>query len=159
MIGILLCRFVLDRLIKTKTGSGTKQPEYRLLPMVVGGIIVPSGLILYGWSAEYHVHWIVPIVGTATLGFGLVVTSISSLTYLVDTYTIHAASATAGCIVLRNLSGAVFPLAGPPLYGKLGLGRGNTVIASIALATLPIPVILMRYGKRMRTSSRLGISF
>jgi hypothetical protein len=41
------------------------KPEYRLPPLVVGTFFIPAGLFLYGWSAYYKIHWIVPIIGTA----------------------------------------------------------------------------------------------
>lgn len=31
---------------------------------------VGLGLILYGWTVYYQVHWIVPIIGTVFMGFG-----------------------------------------------------------------------------------------
>lgn len=46
-------------------------------------------------------------------------------TYLVDAFTIHAASAMAANTVLRSIFGAVLPLCGLKMYAKLGLGWGN----------------------------------
>lgn len=31
---------------------------------------VGLGLILYGWTVAYKVHWIVPIIGTFAIGLG-----------------------------------------------------------------------------------------
>ena len=47
------------------------KPEYRLPLLWPGAITVPLGLFLYGWTAQYKVHWIVPILGTALLGAGV----------------------------------------------------------------------------------------
>ena len=33
--------------------------------------IMPIGLLIYGWSAQYSVFWIVPIIGTALVGMGM----------------------------------------------------------------------------------------
>jgi hypothetical protein len=44
----------------------------------------------------------------------------------------------------RSLLGTFLPLAGPPLYAKLGLGWGNSVLGFIALALIPIPILLYR---------------
>jgi hypothetical protein len=63
---------ISDRMIKMKSikNKGEMKPEYRLPPMILGGIFVPIGLLLYGWSAEKQVFWFVPILGTAFFGFG-----------------------------------------------------------------------------------------
>lgn len=52
--------------------DGTQQPrpEYRLLLMIWFSPCVGLGLIIYGWTAHYRVHWIVPIIGTVFMGFG-----------------------------------------------------------------------------------------
>lgn len=134
-------------------------PEHRLPPMVFGGIIIPMGLFLYGWTAQKKVQWMAPIMGLAMLGFGVAVTIIPTFGYLVDAFEIHAASAIAANISLRCVTGAVLPLAGPPLYDKLGDGWGNSVLGFIALAFLPVPLLMMRYGEKIRGSSKLRITF
>ncbi|KAL3431618.1 major facilitator superfamily domain-containing protein [Aspergillus tetrazonus] len=66
---------------------------------------------------EYHreVHWIAPIIGTSLVGFGRLNAFTVASTYLVDAYTVHAASAVAAVTVLRSLGGAFLPLAGGPI--------------------------------------------
>lgn len=70
--------------------------------------------------------------------------------YLVDAYTLHGASAVAATTPLKSFSGAVLPLAAPALYARLGLGWGNSLLGFIALAIIPLPILLMRYGKWAR---------
>ena len=45
---------------------------------------------------------------------------------------------------------AVLPLAGPKMYDVLGLGWGNSLLAFLALAMVPVPVLLMVHGEKMR---------
>ncbi len=78
-------------------------------------------------------------------------TLIPASSYLVDAFGIHAASAMAGSIILRNVTGTFFPLAGPGLYGRLGYGWGNSLLGFIALAFVPVPLLLMGYGGRLRS--------
>lgn len=54
----------------SKPAAGTIKPEYRLPPLRVGAILLPAGFFIYGWTAQYHTHWIVPIIGTAIIGVG-----------------------------------------------------------------------------------------
>lgn len=71
--GMIIFSIVSDTLLKRKaaSGGGVMKPEYRLPPMVASAFFVPAGLFIYGWTAEYLVHWFWPIFGTAWLGFGL----------------------------------------------------------------------------------------
>jgi hypothetical protein len=80
-------------------------------------------------------------------------------TYLVDAFTIYAASAMAANTVFRSLAGAMLPLAGPKMYQALGLGWGNSLLGFIALALCGLPVIFWLYGERIRTSKRFQVEF
>ena len=120
IIGIMICGITSDWCIKRKGASA--KPEHRLPPMVFGGIVIPIGLFLYGWTVEYQFQWMAPLIGTGLIGFGLMVTLVPTENYLVDAFTLHAASAVAASTLLRNILGAVLPLVGPPMYDSLGLG-------------------------------------
>lgn len=155
------CRATLDKWSQRKAAmaGGEMKPEYRLPPMLLGGITIPIGIFLYGWTADKHVQFIVPIIGTALISFGLVVTTIPSATYLVDAFGIHATSAIAAFIVSRNIVATVLPLAGPPLYSKLGLGWGNSLLGFIALGFVPVTLLLIKYGERIRSSEKFKVIF
>ena len=141
-----------DRYVKKMQAKrGIHKAEDRLPPIVVGTVIMAAGLFLYGWTAEKKTQWMAPIIGTAIQGFGLAVILISTQTYLVDAFPVHAASASAAGSILRSIAGAVVPLAGPPLYQKLHLGWGNSILAFTALGFLPVPLLLMRLGERARS--------
>lgn len=153
MLGLVIFGAMSDRLLKyltKKSGTGEMKPEYRLPPLLPGCLCIPVGLFWYGWSAEKHIHWIMPIIGTAWVGLGMLGSFMPIQTYLVDAYTIHAASAIAANTVLRSAVGAFLPLAGPKLYAALGLGWGNSLLAFIALLISPIAWIFYRYGEQIR---------
>jgi MFS family permease len=152
-----------DRMLKNKTkdadviaaasgqrSSGMK-PEYRLPPMLPGAVLIPVGLFVYGWTAQFHVHYIVPILGTGLIGIGNIAVFMCISTYLVDAYTLYAASALAANTVIRSVMGAVLPLAGQKMYQTLGLGWGNSLLAFVSIATLPIPWVIITWGERLRT--------
>lgn len=80
-------------------------------------------------------------------------------TYLVDAYTIYAASAMAANAVFRSLVGALLPLAGGPMYEALGLGWGNSLLGFISLALAPLPAIFYIYGERIRNSKMFRVEF
>ena len=135
------------------------KPEDRLLPVVVGGVAIPIALFVYGWTIEARIHWIVPILATTFLGFGVSATTMPAQTYVVDAYGIYAASAVAAVAVLRCCSGAFLPLAGPAMYARFGIGWGNSFLGFIALALVPAPLLLMRFGERMRKKEQIEVLF
>jgi len=76
-------------------------------------------------------------------------------TYLIDAFTIYAASAIAANTVLRSIFGAFLPLAGLDMYNALGLGWGNSLLGFVALALIPIPILFYMYGERIRTKYKV----
>ncbi|KAK0760461.1 hypothetical protein N5P37_006655 [Trichoderma harzianum] len=45
---------------------------------------------------------------------------------------------------------AFLPLAGPQMYESLGVGWGNSLLGFIALALIPIPALIYKFGGRLR---------
>jgi len=157
VIGLFSVGASSDKYVKKKTAQGIMKPEYRLPPLIVGAFLIPAGLFWYGWTAYYRVHWIVPIIGTTFIGIGTMCAFLPIQMYLIDAFTIYAASALATNTVMRSLFGAVLPLAGQSLYAKLGLGWGNSLLAFIALALSPVPFVLISYGERIRTNPKFQL--
>ena len=159
LLGLFIFGIASDKIVKRMSAKGEMKAEYRLPPLIPGSVLIPIGLFIYGWSAQKHVFWIVPIIGTMFVGLGLLATFMPIQTYLVDAFTIHAASAIAANTVLRSLVGALLPLAGPKMYAALGLGWGNSLLAFIAVAMAPISWIFFKYGERIRKSPRFQVQF
>ena len=111
----------------------------------------------YGWSAEYRLPWIIPILGTALVSMALSVTNISLYSYLVDAFSIYAASAVSASVVASCIAGAILPMAGPELFARLGVGWGTSVLAFTAMIFIPVPIFLMKYGERARNYSRFKV--
>ncbi len=79
--------------------------------------------------------------------------------YLVDAFTVYAASAIAAGTVFRSLLGALLPLAGPAMYSALGVGWGTSVLAFISVVMIPLPFIFLRYGERIRESKMFKVEW
>ncbi|KAJ5773863.1 hypothetical protein N7457_008759 [Penicillium paradoxum] len=154
LIGLAYVGTLSDRKIRLKLErKETPVPEDRL-PMyltIPGSLAIPAGLFVYGWSTDKVVHWIVPEIGNAVIGFGMIIILMCVQTYLVDAFLAHAASAVAACTVLRSLLGALLPLCGLQMYEKMGLGWGNSLLAFLALAMAPIPILFQIWGEKLRT--------
>lgn len=80
-------------------------------------------------------------------------------TYLIDTYTVYAASVSAAATVFRSLLGALLPLAGNSMYDAMGLGWGTSLLGLIAVAFIPVPFIFWTYGQRLRESKFFQVKF
>jgi fluoride ion exporter CrcB/FEX len=65
---------------------------------------------------------IVPIIGSGVFSAGVLGTFMPISTYLIDAYQLYAASALAASTVLRSLTGALLPLAGPAMVRLRLLG-------------------------------------
>ncbi|KAH1474374.1 hypothetical protein KXX53_006220 [Aspergillus fumigatus] len=88
------------------------QPEWRLPPAILGGPLVTIGLFIFAWTIYRHVHWIVPLIGSAFFGAGTILVYSGVFTFLVDAYPTYAASALAANSFARSTFGGVFPLFG-----------------------------------------------
>ncbi|KAI1178394.1 major facilitator superfamily domain-containing protein [Nemania sp. FL0916] len=153
LLGIVVYTVISTAYAKKHHDANSKtaiKPEFRLITLPLGAILLPAGLFLYGWTAEYKVHWIVPIIGMGITGIGTIIIFMGILAYLIDAFTIYSASAIAANAVVRSIASAVLPLAGLPMYARLGVGWGNSVLGFIAVALIPVAFLIIKYGERLR---------
>ncbi|KAI0118632.1 major facilitator superfamily transporter [Nemania sp. FL0031] len=137
-----------------EANGGAPVPEARLPLALIGSVLLPIGLFTFAWTNGPEIHWIVPIVASGIFGAGLVSVFLSSQNYLIDSYTIFAASVIAGSSILRSLFGAAFPLFTTPLYNALGIHWGSSVPAFLSVVFLPFPFLFMKYGARIRAKCK-----
>jgi multidrug resistance protein len=155
-IGTQVCAPLQDRIYRAlkKRNNGVGKPEFRVPLMVPGALCVPIGLFWYGWSAQAELHWIMPNIGVAFFGFGVITSFQCIQTYIVDSYTRFAASAIGAVAVLRSLAGFGFPLFAPYMYQKLQYGWGNSLLGFLGIALgWPAPFLLWKYGELLRKKS------
>ncbi|KAI1776438.1 MFS general substrate transporter [Hypoxylon cercidicola] len=155
MVGFSL---LSDKLLGQAGSSNVATPEKRLILMKWFAPVTPIGCFIYGWSAYYRTHWIVPEIGTFIIGFGGLFAILPAQTYLVDAFGPEgAASALAANVIIRSPFSAFLTFAAPPLYRNLGLGWGNSVLGFICLAFTPLPWLLYRYGEYLRTHFKVNL--
>ena len=130
--------------------------------------------------------------GIALVGAGVTTIFQNIQTYVIDSFTLHAASgevpvgqslvyvltsfsssALAAIAFLRSLAGFGFPLFAPAMYNALGYGKGDTILAVVAIVvgcpacvlTSPAiqasnliyrPWLFWFYGERIRNASRFA---
>jgi len=86
------------------------EPEIRLPPSLVGSVAIPISMFWFAWTNGPSVHFMVSIAASMPFGFGFVLVYLTTQNYLVDAYTVYAASVLAANTLLRSAIGCVFPL-------------------------------------------------
>lgn len=76
---VFTARFSEAHIRRRAAADGVRSPGDRLVLLPAGAVIVPAGLFLYGWTAQYHTHWIVPILGEAVAGVGIMMIFMSTV--------------------------------------------------------------------------------
>lgn len=131
--------------------QGQTRPENRVPLIVPGSLLMPIGLLWYGWAAQQRLPWIMPDIGIAIFGAGFIAGGQAAQAYIVEAFLDYTASAAAASQLLRNIFAFAFPIFAPSLYSSLGYGLGNTLLAAVAIVLgLPAPYILWKYGERLR---------
>lgn len=152
-LGVLVWTVSIDSVYAklTRRNNDQAKPEYKLPCLFVVGIIIPIGLVWYGWSAQKKLHWIMPGIGSAIFAFGVVCTFQSCQGYLIDMNPRFAASSVAAAALFRSLFGFTFPLFAEKMYDTLDYGWGNTMCAFIAFVLgVPFPIYCYLHGEKMR---------
>lgn len=62
--------FAIDSNSEVKKNMDNLQPELRLKLLPIAAVIFPIGFFIYGWTADYHTHWMGPIIGLTIIGLG-----------------------------------------------------------------------------------------
>lgn len=145
--------YLMDRLyvsLKRRNG-GVGKPEFRIPYLIPGLILMPAGLLWYGWSAHSTLHWAMVDFGVALFTLGSFTTAQAVNAYQIDEFSEYGASAMAASCLLQNVIGFVLPIFAPQLYTALGYGWGNSVIA-LAMVGLgfPMAAVLWFRGERIR---------
>lgn len=156
-LGGILCTFFDKQFItKMNKNNGKPIPEARLPPMMIGAFFFAIGLFWLGWAGDYseQVHWIVPTIGAAPLGFGLITIFLPCITYLVDCYLYYAASALAASTFLRCSFACACPLFARQMFENMEIKWASTLLGAFAVLLIPVPFLFYRYGRMLREKSK-----
>lgn len=158
-VGILFAVFVnLANLPRYRravlANKGRPVPEARLPPMVFGAVIFSAGLFLFGWTSKPSISWVPSVIAAGMIGGGFNIIFQSAINFLIDTYTLYAASAVSANTFLRSLMAAGLPLAVRPMFETLGVGPACSLLGGVAALAVPIPLVFMKYGARLRAKSK-----
>jgi hypothetical protein len=130
--------------------GGYAPPETRLIMCMPGALAIPISQFWFAWTNYTSIHWIICIIGTAPFGMGVILIYMGCMNYLIDSYTIYAASVLAANAVLRSIFGAVLPIVSTWMYDGVGIHWAPSIPAFISLLFLPFPFFFYKYGAAVR---------
>lgn len=154
MIGAYLNGYLLDRLLLKARGKrgGRHKIEDRLSWNLwpSGLLLIPFGLLLFGWSVEYRLSYWAAIVafGIKCVGMNQVMAATSA--YLVDSVPGKGASATAAGNLSRMVFSCVLSVAANPMVGAWGPGWTTVLLTSLTLVAMLVLLLLKVFGATLR---------
>ena len=139
---------------KLSAKHGCRRPEFKLPLMMITVFVLPAGMLLFGWTAQYETHWIAPDIGLVVIGGGVIGSMLLTQMYLADLMTIYASSAISAVASMRSLFAFLFLLFSNAMLDRLDVGWTLSVLALIvAVVGIPSPFLLYRYGPALRARS------
>ncbi|RLV88038.1 Multidrug resistance protein 1 [Meyerozyma sp. JA9] len=166
MIGVLVgAVFYISVIYQTFTkkflnGKGdTITPEVFLPVAIVGSLLMPIGIFIFGWSANPQHHWMGPIMGAAVFCTGAFFVFQTLFNYMAMSFPRYMASVFAGNDLFRSVIAGCFPLFGSALFNNLAIKKfpvawGSSVLGFISLGMVAIPVTFALLGPKIRARSK-----
>jgi multidrug resistance protein len=152
ILGEVAGGLVLDAIVnraRHKLGGTNPPPEIRLKGIWTGALLVPAGLIIYGFTLQYHVFWFVPLFGMGLACFGLQVLTTTCYTYSIDSYRAHGSETAQLINFIRQEFGMTFAFYVVNLCQRIGYQWAFFMFAVLGsgLGFLPILVLMFKGGE------------
>uniref|UniRef100_A0A8H7K296 Major facilitator superfamily (MFS) profile domain-containing protein n=1 Tax=Bionectria ochroleuca TaxID=29856 RepID=A0A8H7K296_BIOOC len=139
--------------------NGFREQEHRLVPAIVGSILLPIGLFIFAWTSRSSIHWAVPLVGVVIFVIGHFWVMQSLYIYIPFSYPKYTASLFAGNSIWKSgVAGGAVVFARPLFFINLGVDRGVTVLAGLSVAGIFGTVAIYAFGKKLRARSKFAES-
>ncbi|KAI8067176.1 major facilitator superfamily domain-containing protein [Gongronella butleri] len=157
LTGSLIGGRLSDRLLmrSRRQRGGAPMAEDRLTLNIWPGyfLLMPFGLLLFGWMLEFNKSVWAPIVAFGIVCFGMNQVTAASSAYLVDAMPGQGASATAAANLVRMVMACVLTLVANPMVASLGPGYTSVLLAAVCWVGTFLIFILKIYGQRLRAYS------
>jgi MFS family permease len=157
-LGELAAGWVVDYIVKRerrRLGGRDPEPEARLKAIWTGEILVPAGLLIYGFCLQYHTVWIAPLLGMGIAAFGVQVITTTIYTYSIDCYRPEGSEVAQLINFFRQEFGMTFAFYALRLAARIGYQFTFLFFAICGGVLAFIPILgLMWKGREWR--ERLG---
>ncbi|KAI7879066.1 MFS general substrate transporter [Lichtheimia hyalospora FSU 10163] len=153
-LGTVINSMSSDRLLlrSRRQRGGEERVEDRLTLNLwpSGLVIVPLGLLLFGWPIVYNLSYWYPIIGFSIQNIGMVQLMTLSSAYLVDAMPGRGATSAAAANLMRNTFAAVLTLVSNPMSDTMGPGWTTVLLAALTWGSMGLLLLLKLYGPRLR---------
>lgn len=116
----------------------------------------PIGLLLFGWSANPDIHWIVSMIGVGLYPAGVFIIFQGIFLYLPKSYPNYAASLFAAADATRSLFALAAIHFARPLFTTLGIGGGCSLLAGLMILCIFGLYALYYFGPALRARSKFA---
>lgn len=155
ILGECFSGWVVDLIVKRERIrlGRDPEPEVRLRAIWMGEIIVPAGLLIYGFCLQYRTVWIAPILGMGIACFGLQIITTTTYTYAIDCYRTEGSEVAQLFNFIRQEIGFTFAFYVVNLGNTIGYQWTFLMFALIGgvLAFIPMVFIIFK-GESWRKS-------
>ena len=129
--------------------------QVRLKGIWPGAILVPAGLLIFGFTMEFESHWTGPLFGMFIGIFGLQIVATATYTYSVDCYRIEGSEVAQLFNILRQETSFTVAFYGVKLCDSIGFHLAFVIFALVGSVLAFAPMVgLMWRGEKVR--ERLG---
>jgi len=76
--------FTKTRFARKIEETGDVVPEERMIPMIVGGALLPIGMFWFAWTSNPNIIWVPQVISGAFIGAGVLLVFLQGLNYIID---------------------------------------------------------------------------
>lgn len=145
----------MRQLPRTLAGQHT-HPEQVLLPAMLSCFLPPIGILIFGWTANPNIHWIIPMIGVTMYPMGVFVIFQGIFLYLPQMYPRYAASLFAAADATRSVFAVAAIHFARPLFITLGIGGGCSLLAGLMVVCIFGLYALYSIGPALRARSKFA---
>ncbi|KAM6517836.1 hypothetical protein FSOLCH5_006605 [Fusarium solani] len=131
-------------------------PEQRLVPALVGSVLVPIGIFLFGWTSRDSIHWIVPTMGVCFTVGGFAVLLQTIFVYIGLAYPQYSASLFCGNGFVKQMVAFAGVLWSHPLYEAMGISKAMSLLGTLCVVCISGIFVLYYWGDRLRRRSKFA---
>jgi hypothetical protein len=124
--------YIILKLFKLK--KDIYEPEIRLAPYILPGMLMPIGVLMYGFTTAEGMPWIIPCSGAGFFRLAIGGTGDIALTFLHDAYTEILPDALIGVAFCRNAMAMILVFANGPWFDGVGVYNSLVLLGCISVA-------------------------
>jgi hypothetical protein len=158
ILGEFAAGLVLDTIIKHarhQFAGANPPPEIRLKTIWTGAILIPAGLLIYGFTLAYHVFWFAPLFGMGLACFGLQVIATTCYIYSIDSYRAESSETAQLFNLIRQEFGMTYAFYVVKLCQKIGY-QWAFFLFTIFNVLAFIPMVMLMFKAR-EWREKLGV--